>query len=1166
MLRLTSSLLVVFTPAYPELQKFAERHFLPQHPLRHSPLWLEEKDFEWNTDFFKKGNRKCPLEIDMVAHDPFLSPYSPLYGQFHLRQQYEIAKEKRLRSMKGKESWGTERWEASPTTTTTVKKREVGEERETQDGTGAPSPRDLSVGQESAPKESPEQRLSKGQMKMEEQENESGKKSTMKEEENPTRMKPNEERNQHATPATINTSPSLSQRWHTRERHRPFTPICSLSTFQPFYVFNAEEVGLIDGGIGTHAYMLFQHVQRLSQSPSSQGRKLFSWETEVTRAWDALQEEEAQAAHRRWEGEEEMEEAQEARRREREDEEERYEMESAWGTKDHRSERPWCPTMKKDSTLPSSPSSSKGKQDERWQSERSFSFFFSSFFSFSPLKGVSCFFPSETGGKMHSACHGYVFGAEAAEELQRVKHQFGFQSNWWATAYQWKQLGCTVTHGKGKNGRGRGSRLPLQGGEYQDWNGHRVVHRRPTKVVHISLVKDPIRILKTSYIDQKSRVLRCIGPSEMEVYNIYHSLQFQEGKRDVADVEDGMGAGGLGIGGGVDGDNGDKGKERVHPTGNGMEEWPSSEAQLLQHAIHPTSALASPSSDASGADPSEVFLKEVNFFQYFNIMIMEDMRARASTLFSHRMIVKQGEDPFFPSAMDFLLSMTSSPTTLGDDPGKSVKKEAKEKDTADEHQGEGNPSMTSSPRRRKKKKTPASSAPPPPPPRSLVVYAREDVEVFFPLYLSGFLIQQRRLRLKGDAKPLRLDNFTPGPSLLPQAIEDLSEGLSTMAAPPPPPHISSAPRSSLLPSEAFPLRVPSPTTAMMDHPHWRGRGTRSEDPKRVSLRYFFHISAVHLSPSSPSAVAAEEGSEEKKDETKHESVLRLPADVWPRLLGASDPSLPLHGMTGERLPFVELEKHALKSRYPELVDLWEQHATGSSAAASTVDGILATSATLPNRTEGSLSSASLSEEPLNSTTGPTSRGRSARFLSLQERSIWVEAVDVLTLGGSVDVNESPVEVQEHSDANVQRLAELVRAHEMAEAIRPAQQKKEAEEEEKKRTSAGDTHGRRGPFFASEEYRGEAATAKTSLGSHFFPIASSGLSGFSSSTYEAMPIRMQDEAGARRDAFSWRPEGWEDDHMEEGRSTFLVSGKERSSVRGLIHISYLWDVFDFLSKA
>lgn len=67
--------LVVFTPAYPELERFAERCFLPRHPLRHSPVWLDENDFQFNLKNFERLQIRSPLQIDHQAHDRYRSPY-----------------------------------------------------------------------------------------------------------------------------------------------------------------------------------------------------------------------------------------------------------------------------------------------------------------------------------------------------------------------------------------------------------------------------------------------------------------------------------------------------------------------------------------------------------------------------------------------------------------------------------------------------------------------------------------------------------------------------------------------------------------------------------------------------------------------------------------------------------------------------------------------------------------------------------------------------------------------------------------------------------------------------------------------------------------------------------------------------------------------------------
>lgn len=68
MLLRTRHLAVVFTPAYPALALFAERHFSPDHPLRYSPLWLDENDWEFNENKFRKLRLPSPLKLDYAAH------------------------------------------------------------------------------------------------------------------------------------------------------------------------------------------------------------------------------------------------------------------------------------------------------------------------------------------------------------------------------------------------------------------------------------------------------------------------------------------------------------------------------------------------------------------------------------------------------------------------------------------------------------------------------------------------------------------------------------------------------------------------------------------------------------------------------------------------------------------------------------------------------------------------------------------------------------------------------------------------------------------------------------------------------------------------------------------------------------------------------------------
>ncbi|GET88736.1 hypothetical protein, conserved [Leishmania tarentolae] len=77
MLQRTHRVLVVFTQGFPALQRFAQRHFLPSHPLSSSCLWLDEEDFRINKEKAFMHDVPNPLRIDPYAHHPLLSRYAP---------------------------------------------------------------------------------------------------------------------------------------------------------------------------------------------------------------------------------------------------------------------------------------------------------------------------------------------------------------------------------------------------------------------------------------------------------------------------------------------------------------------------------------------------------------------------------------------------------------------------------------------------------------------------------------------------------------------------------------------------------------------------------------------------------------------------------------------------------------------------------------------------------------------------------------------------------------------------------------------------------------------------------------------------------------------------------------------------------------------------------
>jgi hypothetical protein len=67
---------VVFTQAFPILERFAQEHFLPSNPLSTSPLWLDEDDFGGILMAAKHHKQPYPLHIDPHAHHPVLSRFA----------------------------------------------------------------------------------------------------------------------------------------------------------------------------------------------------------------------------------------------------------------------------------------------------------------------------------------------------------------------------------------------------------------------------------------------------------------------------------------------------------------------------------------------------------------------------------------------------------------------------------------------------------------------------------------------------------------------------------------------------------------------------------------------------------------------------------------------------------------------------------------------------------------------------------------------------------------------------------------------------------------------------------------------------------------------------------------------------------------------------------
>lgn len=66
---------VVFTPGSRDLAAFAASHFLPEHPLASSPLWLDEDDFSSIQQMARRLGKPSPLRMAPLAHHPLQSPF-----------------------------------------------------------------------------------------------------------------------------------------------------------------------------------------------------------------------------------------------------------------------------------------------------------------------------------------------------------------------------------------------------------------------------------------------------------------------------------------------------------------------------------------------------------------------------------------------------------------------------------------------------------------------------------------------------------------------------------------------------------------------------------------------------------------------------------------------------------------------------------------------------------------------------------------------------------------------------------------------------------------------------------------------------------------------------------------------------------------------------------
>lgn len=67
MLRSSRTQKVVFTQAYPALEAFADEYFTSSHPLRYSPVWIEENDIRYNDSFFSFKGLTSPLALSRHA-------------------------------------------------------------------------------------------------------------------------------------------------------------------------------------------------------------------------------------------------------------------------------------------------------------------------------------------------------------------------------------------------------------------------------------------------------------------------------------------------------------------------------------------------------------------------------------------------------------------------------------------------------------------------------------------------------------------------------------------------------------------------------------------------------------------------------------------------------------------------------------------------------------------------------------------------------------------------------------------------------------------------------------------------------------------------------------------------------------------------------------------
>lgn len=1163
---------VVFTPAYPELLDFAKRNFLPQHPLRHSPLWLESRDFKWNRDFFRGANLESPLFIDPTAHDPFHSPYSPLFHQFHLRPPKNPS---HCRSEKEGKNGEEQRQRALPqddsACITSRGPTRLPRHPNGREGGGAPRRHSHTTPTGSSSSSAPPPSV-----------------DAVCGEEHVRTMLYDAMREKHrgehyqSYPSSYSSSspyastkdrfssPHHATRYETHPQDDLFVPVCTMPTYQSFYVHNADEVMLRDGGIGPSKITFLQHVLQLRhlqfRDPRVHWDSVGALDQELAMAHASLKYSESTPKGNKRvviKGEEE------------DDEEE----EEEGGGGDMRGGLPFSKVGSQKNALWSQ-TFAPPAEGIACSASSSFS------------SGMAHFFPSDTSGIPFNAKTGFAFTGSAATTLLQAQHEKGFTSRWWATSLQWKELGCEVV--------GAGGVPHATSKRWKKFYGQRVQFPVLSKLVHISLVKHPFEILRRSFIDSRTRLLRCVSLTEVELFHEYESLRFQEGGR------------------------GEEGEYE-----NVLDSC-APERGIMRNA----SSLSSSSSSLA----SEAFLNRLSPEQYLSISILQDMRARHEKLLSRRRVVKAGEDPLFPTWQTLFptRASTDGETNLKrhrkqekDDPPKNKKKEKEEatRETTDDSQKRNSLSTTTTATsrtsngtirggdaeedhqkttravRRPSQMNPATRVPTTP--RYLVIFEKEDIEVFLPLYISSVVVRRQGLRLREDEHHLVTPAVYAAPPLIPSSIEIL-RGTTThqllSASSAPSSAFASSSSSFFSPSSSYPFssyRAPPISFHLRNEP--------------MAVRYFYHLRDVHVSSSSSSSSMS-------TTSTECPPSFPLPPEIWPRLLECKDPSIPWNGITGERLPFVELEREAVRKRMPELVDPWDKlpHApdengvlqrwssggwgvaprsahpkpgdrvanTTTSTTPTTTSPLLAATVevdllppeeTEKERTKKKKQKGGKEEEktttkkeprkkrsteatPLqNEVSKPKDVGSdgnlllsapqedgntspSPTFLSLLQRSIWLESTDVLQLGGAVDANVAPIEVQENSEANAKRRRAIAWEEKTEMALQKAKEEKELEKvpsfhPTRESTDLPPTH----PLLYVEQ---EKARHRRSTSTS--PTASTFSSSFSTpSSATACESLME-----QKETY---------DFLTTSR------GINEDEEKGFYHISALWDVYDYLSR-